>query len=346
MTEVSDRHYLRIGLVAIGRNEGPRLERCLASVKVVPHRVYVDSGSADNSVALARNAGVTVVELPVPPNFTAARARNAGLTRLLKDSPELEFVQVIDGDCELQPGWLEAGLAMLRDDRSLAVVFGRLRERFPQKSIYNALCDDEWNLPVGEASGMLGIALCRVEALRAVEFYDPSIIAGEDSELALRLRKAGWRLERVAAEMALHDAAIYRFGQWWGRTRRSGHCFAELASRYPDCRDPDWSRSLRSIVLWGGALPVILLLCGLLAACLDWRWLLGDLLVVAVCAMQAWKIAKRQARRGLDPRVARASGALLILGKVPQLFGMLAYFKNRLLGRHSRLIEYKGAETV
>ena len=345
MTEVSDRHYSRLGLVAIGRNEGPRLERCLASVRTVQHRVYVDSGSADNSVALARNAGVTVVELPVPPNFTAARARNTGLARLLSDRPELEFVQLIDGDCELQPGWLEAGLSMLRDDPSLAVVFGRLRERFPHKSIYNALCDDEWNLPVGEASGMLGIALCRVAALREVDFYDSSIIAGEDSELALRLRQAGWRLKRAAVEMALHDAAIYRFRQWWGRTRRSGHCFAELASRYPDCRDPDWSRSLRSIMLWGGVMPATLLLCALLAS-LDWRWLLGDLLLLAVCMMQALKIAKRQAQRGLDPRVARASGALLILGKVPQLFGMLGYFSNRLLGRRSRLIEYKGAETA
>ncbi|MBV8854272.1 MAG: hypothetical protein JOY91_12760, partial [Sinobacteraceae bacterium] len=280
------------------------------------------------------------------PHFTAARARNAGLTRLLKDSPQLEYVQVIDGDCELQPGWLESGLAMLRDDPSLAVVFGRLRERFPQKSIYNALCDDEWDLPLGEASGMLGIALCRVEALREVDFYDSSIIAGEDSELALRLRKAGWRLKRVAVEMALHDAAIYRFRQWWGRTRRSGHCFAELASRYPGCRDPDWSRSVRSIMLWGGALPFTLLLCFLLAACLDWRWLLGDLLLLAAYVMQAWKIARRQVRRGLDPRVARASGALLTLGKVPQLLGVLSYCRNRLLGRHSRLIEYKGAETA
>ena len=53
-----------IGVVAIGRNEGKRLENCLNSlhgkVKAV---VYVDSGSTDDSVKMASGMGVTVVEL-------------------------------------------------------------------------------------------------------------------------------------------------------------------------------------------------------------------------------------------------------------------------------------------
>jgi glycosyltransferase involved in cell wall biosynthesis len=44
-------------------------------------RVYVDSGSSDGSAQLALKDGVTVIELTVPPHFTAARARNAGLER-------------------------------------------------------------------------------------------------------------------------------------------------------------------------------------------------------------------------------------------------------------------------
>ncbi len=47
-----------IGVVAIGRDEGERLERCLRSVRA-PGRtlVYVDSGSSDGSVALAERLG-------------------------------------------------------------------------------------------------------------------------------------------------------------------------------------------------------------------------------------------------------------------------------------------------
>ena len=88
--------YARLGLVVIGRNEGERLARCLASVRIIPRRVYVDSSSTDGSVALARRESTTVVELAMPPNFTAARARNAGIARLLADDPDLEFVQMVE----------------------------------------------------------------------------------------------------------------------------------------------------------------------------------------------------------------------------------------------------------
>jgi GT2 family glycosyltransferase len=182
----------KLGLVVIGRNEGERLARCLASVRAIPRRVYVDSGSTDDSVPLARKEGMTVVEL-APPHFTAARARNAGLAQLLADHPDLEFVQMVDGDCEVQPHWIESALQVLRTEADLALVFGRLRERHPERSIYNALCDNEWNVPTGSAAVVGGNALFRVAALREVDFYNPAIIAGEDTELAMRLRKRGWR---------------------------------------------------------------------------------------------------------------------------------------------------------
>jgi len=189
-----DSAFQKVGLVVIGRNEGERLARCLNSVRPVAQRVYVDSGSTDGSVALARNQGVAVVELTAPPPFTAARARNSGLGRLLADHPDLEFVQMVDGDCEVQPGWIAAALAALLAEPGLALVFGRRRERYPERSIYNALCDDEWNAPVGESPGCGGDALFRVAALRQVDFYNPAMIAGEDTELSMRLRKAGWHL--------------------------------------------------------------------------------------------------------------------------------------------------------
>ena len=88
-----------LGLVIIGRNEGERLARCLESVSGIPNRVYVTPGSTDGSVILARQNGAVVLELSMPPQFTAARARNAGIARLLAANPDLEFVQVVDGDC-------------------------------------------------------------------------------------------------------------------------------------------------------------------------------------------------------------------------------------------------------
>src|SRR5271170_4957425 len=65
-----------VGVVSIGRNEGERLKRCLESVKnAADCIVYVDSGSTDGSLELARELAVVVVELDLKTPFTAARAR-------------------------------------------------------------------------------------------------------------------------------------------------------------------------------------------------------------------------------------------------------------------------------
>jgi cellulose synthase/poly-beta-1,6-N-acetylglucosamine synthase-like glycosyltransferase len=336
----------KIGLVVIGRNEGDRLARCLDSVCEIPNRVYVDSGSTDSSVALARQKGVAVVGLQTPPPFTAARARNAGLMELLASHPELEFVQMVDGDCEVRDGWIGTALTALRTEPDLALVFGRRRERFPERSVYNALCDDEWNTPIGESPGCGGDALFRITALRQVDFYNAAMIAGEDSEMSMRLRKCGWRLRRIDAEMTWHDAAMTRFGQWWNRTRRSGHGFGEMAHLHPDARNPNWPRTVRSIVLWGGAMPLALVISTALASAVNPRWWIFPALLLAPWPLRMFQLSRRQRRRGLSPKVARASGILLMIGKIPQFIGLIGYYRDRLTGHASRLIEYKGAETT
>jgi glycosyltransferase involved in cell wall biosynthesis len=333
----------KIGVVVIGRNEGERLVRCLTSVRTIPRCVYVDSGSTDGSVSVARGKGVAVIELEIPPHFTAARARNAGLMQLLANYPDLQFVQMVDGDCEVHPRWIESALEFLSKDSRLALVFGRRRERHPERSIYNALCDDEWDVPVGPASGVGGDALFRVAALREVNFYNGAMIAGEDTELAMRLRKCGWQLHRVDAEMTLHDANIVRFGQWWNRTRRSGHAYGEMAFLHPDARDPNWPRTVRSIWLWGVGIPGSASIATLLALTVDSRWWIGVALPILACVLNITRLALRQKRRGLSAPVARASAFLLMLGKVPQLLGLIGYHRDRLSGRVSRLIEYKAA---
>ena len=159
MTHISETET-GLGVVIIGRNEGARLVRCLASVAGSGARVvYVDSGSTDTSVASAREAGALVVELDMSQPFTAARARNAGLAALgihpsgtRPDETAPEFVQFVDGDCEIDPGWIAAGLSFLKENSDYSTVFGRLRERHPDASIYNALCDAEWDGPAGSGS--------------------------------------------------------------------------------------------------------------------------------------------------------------------------------------------------
>ena len=166
----------RVGAVAIGRNEGRRLEACLRSLASrVRQLVYVDSGSTDGSPERARALGAQVVELDMSIPFTAARARNAGWTALASD---LEYVMFVDGDCEVVDGFIDEAARTLDARQDVAVVCGRRRERHPERSIYNLVCDIEWDTPVGEAEACGGDALMRLQAVRAVDGYDPELIHG------------------------------------------------------------------------------------------------------------------------------------------------------------------------
>ena len=326
------------GFVVIGRNEGERLRRCFASMREgaeVPPVVYVDSGSTDDSVAHAREQGIEVVELDMSVPFTAARARNAGLERLLQAHPRLELVQFVDGDCELQLGWIEHGRRTLREQPDVAIVFGRLREREPERSVYNALCDIEWTRPAGDVEHSGGIFLGRVTALQSVGGFDPSLIAGEEPDLCLRLRKRAWRIVSMPeAEMALHDAAMTRFHQWWQRRKRAGYTYAEAAfRRWRQGDDPRFQIPLSSVV-WGLGVP--LALAGSAPLTLG-----TSLTLFAIYPAKVARIARRMESDGFDPRRARLAARWIMLGKLPEAVGAVRFAALTAMGRKSSIIEHK-----
>jgi len=251
-----------IGIVVIGRNEGERLIKCLKSVKseIVTDTVYVDSGSTDGSIAAAERLGVAVFNLDMNRPFTAARARNEGFVALTSLNPNVQFVQFIDGDCELVPGWLATALKFLEQRNDVGVVCGRRREQHPDASIYNRLCDVEWNTPIGEATECGGDAMIRCDAFKVAAGYRIELIAGEEPELCLRLRDLGWKIWRLDAEMTRHDAAITRFGQWWKRTVRSGYAYAEIARLHRKSKLRIYAQEAKRAVFWGGLLPLVICL--------------------------------------------------------------------------------------
>lgn len=333
----------RVGVVVIGRNEGERLKACLRSIPPGSDVVYVDSGSTDGSAAFAESMGFTAIQLDTSRGFTAARARNAGLKAL--EGHRLGFVQMVDGDCALDIGWTDAALAAFTDQPDLAVVFGRRRERFPERSIYNRLCDEEWNVPVGEARSCGGDALFRLAPLEAAGGYNGDIIAGEEPDLCLRLRQKGWRIRRIPAEMTLHDAAMTRLSQFWRRSKRSGHAFAELLHRHGAAAEPRWRAQVGSIVLWGGVLPAIVVALAALALVnlLPW-WPM--LLAIAAYPLQVVRLGWRKWRGGAKADFAFASAFFLMLGKFAQLTGVSRYHLDRRSARAPRIIEYKGANSA
>jgi GT2 family glycosyltransferase len=327
-----------VAVVAIGRNEGERLRICLESVLGEASAVvYVDSGSRDGSVALARCLGAEVVTLDSSVPFTAARARNAGAARVLEISPTVRSIQFVDGDCEVAPGWLETACDVLSANPDLAVVCGRRRERFPEKSPYNRLADLEWDTPIGEAKSCGGDALIRVTAFELVGGYDPSLIAGEEPDICVRLRARGWKIARLDAEMTMHDIAMTHLSQWWRRSMRAGHAFAEGASRHGAGPDKHWVRETKGALAWGLVLP-------LFGLALAWATRGASLALLLAYPLQYFRLSRRLYRAGFgsgSARDARLYALACVVGKFPQAIGLIRYWSGRLLGRRARLIEYK-----
>lgn len=319
-----------IAAIAIGRNEGERLRICLASLGQAARVIYVDSGSTDGSPALARALGAEVVDLDMSQPFTAARARNTGLEALRAAGTRPEFVIFIDGDCELQAEFVPQAMAKMQAEPRAAVVCGRRRERHPQASVYNAQCDREWDTPVGEALACGGDALMRMAALDEIGGYDPSLIAGEEPEMCVRLRACGWSIWRIDAEMTLHDAAMTTFGQFWKRTRRAGHAFAEGAYMHGAAPEHHFVAETKRAAAWGLALPVVSVLLLLAAPALG----------VLALLLYPVQIARLALRAGGD-RAAWQNAALLTVGKLAEGQGVAEFHLRRLLGRRAGLIEYK-----
>jgi glycosyltransferase involved in cell wall biosynthesis len=321
-----------IGVVVIGRNEGPRLERCLVSLIGSAQKVvYVDSGSTDNSVPMARKLGVEVVELDMTIPFTAARARNEGFARVQQLLPTMRYVQFVDGDCEVVGTWLPQAQAFLDARPDVAVVCGRRRERFPQRSIYNFLCDREWDTPVGEAKACGGDALMRADAFAAASGYRADLIAGEEPELCVRLRASGWKVWRLGEEMTLHDAAMTRFKQWWQRSMRGGYAFAEGASLHGAAPEQHWLRESRRAWFWGLGIPLAAVVASLL---LGWF----GLLLLLIYPVQVMRLARRGDG---SPRENWLLAFFLVLGKFPEMVGQVKFLLSRIVGGKTALIEYK-----
>lgn len=315
-----------IAAVVIGRNEGARLIACLdALAGQVGRVIYVDSGSTDGSqqAAIARGAEVVVLDTDRP--FTAARARNAGLAHLLQDTPAPAYVQFLDGDCALHPGWIETARVFLDGTPLAAVACGRRRERFPEASIYNRLIDAEWDTALGRTRSCGGDALMRLTALAEVGGYNPDLIAGEEPELCVRLRAAGWRIVRLDADMTLHDAAMTRFGQWWARSRRAGHAFAEGAALHGAPPERHWVAETRRALLWGALLPAGIVIA---APLVPW---FGGVLVLAY-PLQVLRLSRHWP-------LERAM--FTVLGKFPEALGALGYYLGRLSGRRRGIMDYK-----
>ncbi len=336
--EDSIRESQRVSVVVIGRNEGARLERCLASVAAMDkagfdvETIYVDSASTDASVAMARTHGATPIVLhSLRP--TAAQGRNAGW-----QASSGEFVLFLDGDTILDPRFVAESLAEFADP-TVAIVWGHRRETFQTRSIYNRVLDLDWIYPPGYVAFCGGDALFRRSVLEETNGFDATLIAGEEPELCRRITANGMRILHLDRPMTGHDLAVTRLSQYWLRATRAGHAFAEVSGRFARTPNPFWRAESRRNVTRAGIVMLLplLALAASIATRSFWPVVVFLILFAALALRTAWK-----ARWKSTDRVALALyGVHSHLQQIPIFFGQLRYWRNQRAGRRAPLVEYK-----
>jgi len=303
-----------VGYVVIGLNEGEKLQLCLTSILIVNKNiVYVDSGSIDGSVIFAKSLGIDVVELDMSLPFTAGRARNEGAKMLLQND-DYEYIHFIDGDCQLEPNWTRNALVFMEADAKNAIVYGHLRERNPEKSIFNALCQIEWDTPLGDVKSCGGIALVRANIFKEFNGFRGDFIAGEEPELCFRLRSSGWKIRKIDYEMAVHDAEMYKFSQWWKRRVRCGFAFTEGTMLHGLSEERYWIRDTLSIFFWGIFIPLITIILCFLSMLF--------LIILLIYPIQYLRIVYKN-RKKVENCFAWAF--YTVLGKFPEAIGLMKY---------------------
>jgi glycosyltransferase involved in cell wall biosynthesis len=332
----------KIAVVAIGRNEGERLIRCLDSVvDGLRPVVYVDSGSSDGSCEVAAQRQVEVVKLDMSEPFTAARARNAGFERLQQKYPQIQYVQFVDGDCELVKGWIEAAAKTLDANPNVVAVCGWRRECSPQKSVYNRICDVEWRMgPTGNVLNFGGDVMIRAAALAQVGGYNNSVIAAEDDELSIRLRQqVQGKILRIPQNSTLHDADMHALSQWWQRAKRCGYGYAQVSHLHGKSPERKFVKELRRTLIWGAIAP--------LAAMLLVPWTHGLSLIVFGCyPLAAVRTILKTWQQGFSWNDSLVWGLSCAMSVFPGATGAFKFYLDRLSNKQNQIIEYKAIKTI
>lgn len=339
MTARTNLHSASLSVVVIGRNEGPRLTSCLASVRAAgtvgdtAEVIYVDSASVDGSPETARRCGARVIVLDAS-RSTAARGRNAGWR-----ATDSELVLFLDGDTVLDPNFPERAREALASDPTIAAVWGHRRELHGERSIYNRVLDLDWIVPPGFTEYCGGDVLLRRQDLVEVGGYDESLIAGEEPELCRRLRMKGARILHIDAPMTGHDLDITRLSQYWRRAVRAGHAYAEVSRRYRHSEDPIWrGKSRQNFVrcaFWLSSLAAALSTAAYRRSLLPASAWLGLFLILS--ARSAWKARWKSSSLA----TLFFYGLHSHLQQLPVCLGQLTFMLSSRKTGERKIIEYK-----
>jgi GT2 family glycosyltransferase len=307
----------KLGIVVIGRNEGHHLASCINSLSKSYPIIYIDSSSEDDSVGIAQKLGIDVVSLNGSSLLCAARGRNEGFIKLTKQYPKIDYIQFVDGDTAIAPGWLEKAQKKLDEQKDITIIAGDLREKDHSNSIFKELSAMEWEQGSGEVPACGGNCMVRADDFRKAKGYDATLPAGEDIDFCFRIRLEGGKVFHLAEMMGTHDSAIDTFMKFWNRSKRTGHAYQQVSRLHASDPDKLFRRENISNWIFGGIIPLLSLV--LIPFTHGW-----SLLLFLIYPLMVLRIYLRSIRHW-SSRQSLIYGLACMLSKFPGFIGACQY---------------------
>ncbi len=213
-----------LSVVIITRNESGKIARGIESVLKATaglqavEILLVDSASSDNTVAIARQYPIKIIEIPENAFLSPAAGRYIGMQH--SDGKYLYF---LDGDMWLDADWFKVALPRMDANPRLAAVAGKCHEiSFNEAGEQVSENLDRFYVgdQVREVRHLGQSVLYRRAVLEAVGGFNPYLTNEEELELGLRISAAGYELQRIPVPMTIHYTQFYSLENPSGLTVR------------------------------------------------------------------------------------------------------------------------------
>lgn len=236
----------RVAVAIAAYNQAHFLPDALASVarqtRPADEVLVVDDGSQDDPGAVTVDFGE--LRLIRQTNGGLAAARNTALA-----TTDCDYVIFLDADDALEPAAIAAGLACFERAPGAGFVYGAHRRVGPAFDTTVPYClhrlsrRPDHDLLLGNAVGMHGTVMYRVEALRAAGGFDETLARCEDYDVYLRMGRLN--------EIACHDVVVAAYRQHGSNMtadhRAMLHSVLAVLDRYrPSEEDRDAARAWRT----------------------------------------------------------------------------------------------------
>lgn len=255
--------------------------------------IVADSLSTDDTIRIASGFPVRVVQL------THAEDRCCGVgAQLGFGIAKGQYLYILDGDMEFEPGFVAEAAGALDADPTLAGVGGLVREMNQENDEFVRRANRKvGHMGPGEVDRLDMGGLYRRTALEQVGYFtNQNLHAYEEFELAARLVTAGWRLRRLDRGGVRHyghtDSSFALLRRRW-RSRYAWGCGELIRQAW---RTPQFTFILLRLPvyrIYGAMLVWAVLSLGVAAAAVVWQsvplTVAFALLVVAPFAVMSWR---------------------------------------------------------